>query len=141
MSFKQIMFFSFFSKRKRKFEQRSKLSMSIKYPPTQLFLAAATCFAPTEKNSVMTSRGMPLVSGTFKKTNTHDITHTTAYMPKTPARPTDLSSTGSEYVTMMSQIQNVSAHIAMQMPRTRVGKISAQSMLGIGPNPMTKKQK
>lgn len=27
--------------------------------------------------------------------------------------------------------------MAMQMPRTRVGKISAQRMLGIGPNPMT----
>lgn len=42
---------------------------------------------------------------------------------------------------MMSPIQNVRAHIAMQRPRTLVGKISAQSMLGTGPNPMTKQQK
>ena len=31
--------------------------------------------------------------------------------------------------------------MAMQMPRTLVGKISEQSMLGIGPKPMTKQQK
>lgn len=62
-------------------------------------------------------------------------------MPKTPASPTDLSITGSVYVTMMSQIQNVRAQIAIHRARTRVGNISAQSMLGIGPNPMTKKQK
>lgn len=84
---------------------------------------------------------MPLVSGTFTKTNTHDTAHTTAYMPKRPARPIDLSSTGSEYVTMMLQIQDIRKHTAMQMPRTRVGKISVQSMFGIGPNPITKKKK
>lgn len=44
-------------------------------------------------------------------------------------------------MTMISQIQKVRAQMAMQRPRTRVGKISAQSILGIGPNPMTKKQK
>lgn len=42
---------------------------------------------------------------------------------------------------MMSQIHAVSEQIAMQRPRTRVGKISAQSMLGIGPNAMKKQQK
>lgn len=31
--------------------------------------------------------------------------------------------------------------MAIQRPRTRVGNISAQSMLGTGPNPITKKQK
>ena len=41
------------------------------------FLAAAICFAPTEKNSAITSSGMPLVSGTFKNTNTQEITQTT----------------------------------------------------------------
>lgn len=41
----------------------------------------------------------------------------------------------------MSPVQNVRAHIAMQRPRTRVGKISEQRMLGTGPNPMTKQQK
>lgn len=30
--------------------------------------------------------------------------------------------------------------MAMQMPRTLVGNISAQRMFGIGPNPMAKKQ-
>lgn len=64
--------------------------------PSQLFLAAEACLAPTEKNSVITSRGIPLVSGTFKKTKTHDMRQTTAYMPKTPARPTELSITGRE---------------------------------------------
>lgn len=111
------------------------------WQPSYLFLVSAACLAPTEKNSVITSSGIPLVSGTFTKTNTHDMRHTTAYKPKTPARPMDLSITGSVQVTMMSPIQNVRAHMAMQRPRTRVGKISAQRMLGIGPNPMTKKQK
>lgn len=41
-------------------------------------LAAATCFAPTAKNSEITSRGIPLVSGTLKKTKTHETTQTTA---------------------------------------------------------------
>lgn len=49
--------------------------------------------------------------------------------------------TGSEYVTIMSPIQNVRAHIPMQIPRTRVGKISAHRMLGTGPKPVTKQQK
>lgn len=53
----------------------------------------------------------------------------------------EVSKTGREYVTMMSQIQNVRAQMAMHNPRTRVGKISAHKMLGIGPNPMTKVQK
>lgn len=110
---------------------------------TQLLLTASACFAfaPTEKNSVITSNGMPLVSGTFKKTNTQATMHTTAYIPKTPPRPTELSITGSVQVTMMSHIQNVRAHIAMHRPRTRVGKISEQRILGIGPKPMTKQQK
>lgn len=59
------------------------------------FLAAAACLAPTEKNSVMTSRGMPFVSGTFKKTKTQEMAHTTAYMAKIPVRPIELSITGS----------------------------------------------
>lgn len=66
---------------------------------------------------------------------------TMAYIPKTPASPMAFSITGSVYVTIMSPIQKVKAQMAMQMPRTVVGKISAQRMLGIGPNPMTKKQK
>lgn len=41
----------------------------------------------------------------------------------------------------MSHIHAVSEQIAIQRPRTRVGKISAQSMLGIGPNAMKKQQK
>ncbi|KAE8668274.1 putative anion transporter 7 [Hibiscus syriacus] len=88
------------------------------------------------KNSVMTSRGIPLVSGTFKKTNTQHTTQTVANTPKTPVRPMDLSNTGSEYATIMEEIQYTREHMAMQMPRTRVGKISAQRMLGIGLNPM-----
>jgi hypothetical protein len=52
-----------------------------------------------------------------------------------------LSITGRVYVTIMSPIQKVRAQMAMQMPRTEVGKISAQRIFGIGPNPMTKKQK
>lgn len=108
---------------------------------TQLPLTASACFAPTEKNSVITSSGMPLVSGTFKKTNTQAMMHTIAYIPKTPPRPTELSITGSVYVTMMSHIQNVRAHIAMHRPRILVGKISEQRILGIGPKPMTKQQK
>lgn len=97
------------------------------------FLADAACFEPTEKNSVMTSRGMPFVSGTFRYTNIQEIKHTTAYTPKTPDSPNELSITGSEYVTMMSPIQNTNAQIAMQRPRTLVGKISEQRMFGIGP--------
>jgi len=54
-------------------------------------------------------------------------------MAKTPASPKELSITGSEYVMMMSPIQNTKAHIAMQRPRTLVGKISEQRMFGIGP--------
>lgn len=65
------------------------------WQPSYLFLVSAACLAPTEKNSVITSSGIPLVSGTFTKTNTHDMRHTTAYKPKTPARPMDLSITGS----------------------------------------------
>ena len=42
------------------------------------FFAAADCLEPTEKNSVMTSRGMPFVSGTFRYTNTQEMQHTTA---------------------------------------------------------------
>ena len=41
----------------------------------------------------------------------------------------------------MSPIQNVRAQIAMQTPRTRVGNISEQRMLGMGPKPITKQQK
>lgn len=107
----------------------------------QLPFAAATCFAPTAKNSVITSSGIPFVSGTFKNTNTHAITHTIAYNPKTPERPMEVRRTGSEYVTMMSHIQNVRAQMAMQSPRTLVGNISAHKMLGIGPKPITKVQK
>ena len=46
--------------------------------PSYSFLVAAACLAPTAKNSVMTSSGMPLVSGTFKKTKTQEMRHTTA---------------------------------------------------------------
>lgn len=41
----------------------------------------------------------------------------------------------------MSHIHAASAQIAIQRPRTRVGKISAHSRLGIGPNAMKKQQK
>lgn len=40
--------------------------------------AIAACLAPTAKNSVMTSKGMPLVSGTLKKTKIQEMTHTMA---------------------------------------------------------------
>lgn len=39
---------------------------------------------------------------------------------------------------MMFPIQYVRAQIAMHRPRTRVGKISEQRMLGMTPKPMTK---
>lgn len=42
---------------------------------------------------------------------------------------------------MMSPIQKVRAHIAMQIPRTLVGNISEQRIFGIGPKPITKVQK
>lgn len=89
----------------------------------------------------MASRGMPFVSSTFRYTNSKANTQTTAKIPKTPASPMDLINTGRVYVMMMSQIQNVRLHMVMQMARTLVGKISAHKILGIGPNPMTKKQK
>uniref|UniRef100_J3LIR7 Uncharacterized protein n=1 Tax=Oryza brachyantha TaxID=4533 RepID=J3LIR7_ORYBR len=41
----------------------------------------------------------------------------------------------------MSASQKASEQMAMQRPRTRVGKISAHRMLGMGPNPMTKQQR
>ncbi len=38
-------------------------------------------------------------------------------------------------ITLLTHI--AAAHSPMQTPRTRVGKISEQRMLGIGPNPAT----
>lgn len=114
-------------------------SCTQRYQRNQAF--AAACFAPTAKNSVMTSRGIPFVSGTLRKTNTKEIKHTTAYMLKTPASPIAFSITGRLQVTMISPIQNVKAQMAIQRPRTLVGKISAHKMLGMGPNPITKQQK
>lgn len=58
----------------------------------QSFLGMAV--APTAKNSEMTSRGMPLVSGTFKKTKIQDMMHQKAKNVKTPERPMELSITG-----------------------------------------------
>lgn len=105
---------------------------------TQLF---PFCLAPTAKNSVITSSGIPFVSGTSKNTKNHATAQTTAYMAKTLVSPIELSNSGRVYVTMISPIQNVREHIAMQSPRTRVGKISEQRMFGIGPKPITKQQK
>lgn len=62
-------------------------------------------------------------------------------MAKTPAKPMEVSMIGNVYVTMMSPVQNVRAQIAIQTPRTLVGKISEQRILGMGPKPITKQQK
>lgn len=44
----------------------------------QFLALSALRFAPTAKNSVMTSRGIPLVSGTLKYTKNHAMVQTTA---------------------------------------------------------------
>lgn len=91
----------------------------------------------TEKNSVITSRGIPIVSGTFRYTKTIANAHTVAYIPHTAARPIEFSNTGRLYVTMILLVQYVIEQIAMQTPRTLVGNISEQRIFGTGPNPIT----
>lgn len=50
--------------------------------------------APTVKNSTMTSMGMPLVSGTLKKTKDHEMRLANANKLKTPGRPMEESMIG-----------------------------------------------
>lgn len=80
----------------------------------------------------------PFVSGTRKKMKPNDTRQSKAYAPQTPERPTARCMRGSVKATTMLQSHAVTEHAAMHFPRTRVGKISEQMMLGMGPNPMTK---
>ena len=99
---------------------------------------SAPGFAPIAKNSIITSKGMPFVSGTFMYTNNHEMMHPTTNNVKTPVRPRRWSKKGNEDVTIKVLIQNVSEHMEMHIPRTLVGKISEHTMLGITPRPMQK---
>ena len=91
------------------------------------------------KNSTITSSGMPLVSGTFTKTMIHAMKQKS---PKKKANvfpiPRELSKIGKSFVTKMLVIHMAAWHIPVQTPLTLVGNISAHSMFGIGPNPVTK---
>lgn len=59
-------------------------------------------------------------------------------MISTPFKPIFDTVTGNPYVMNTAQSHIVAAQMPLQRPLTLVGKISAQSMLGIGPNPITK---
>lgn len=85
---------------------------------------------------MMTSKGMPFVSGTFKYTKIHDIIHPTTNNPNTPVRPRSCSKKGNEEVMINVHIQYVREQMEIHIPRTLVGNISEHKMFGITPKPM-----
>ncbi|KAI4366260.1 hypothetical protein MLD38_022155 [Melastoma candidum] len=76
--------------------------------PFHASFVAAISLAPTEKNSVMTSRGTPLASGILRNTKIQDMMHTTVNIANAPASPIDVSITGTVHVTMMFPVQKTS---------------------------------
>ena len=89
------------------------------------------------KISEMTSRGTPFVSGTLRNTKAHEMMLTMANTQKAPARPIDFEIIGKESLTTTLLNHMVAEHKPMHTPLTLVGKISEQTIFGIGPNPVT----
>ena len=95
----------------------------------------------TAKNSVITSKENPLVSGTLRKINIQETALIRQKNPKTPGVPKDLFMVGKRNMISMFVVHVTITHRARHTPLTLVGKISEQKMFGTAPNPILKAQK
>ena len=94
----------------------------------------------TTNNSLITSKGNPLVSGTLRKINIQETALIIQKNPKTPVVPKPLFMVGNRNMINMFAVHVIITHRAKQIPLTLVGNISKQKMFATAPNPILKAQ-
>ena len=95
----------------------------------------------TTNNSLITSKGNPLVSGTLRKINIQETALIIQKNPKTPVVPKPLFMVGNRNMINMFAVHVIITHRAKQIPLTLVGKISEHKMFATAPNTILKAQK